>query len=129
MKKILFIDQTNSFESQVALSIATSLSEGKISIECAGRTPLQKVDPNTSSLLEDIGVKPLLNQPKCVVDAAVYYDAVIFIGCDSSLNNIECGLAETWEIPNFEPGDVQQMKFVRDVIESEVKILLAQNVN
>ena len=129
---ILFVCVGNSCRSQMAEAFANKLSQGRVRAWSAGSAPLGWIAPDTHVVMEEKGI-PLDGQwSKSLRDVPVTgMDIVVGMGCE-----VVCpvpqrfkGRLVEWNIPDPFTGDLDRYRAARDLIEQQVKDLLAEVVS
>ena len=127
--KILFVCVGNSCRSQMAEAFANHLGNGKVLASSAGSAPLGTVIPETHEVMTEKGISLEGQWSKGLRDVAVAgMDAVVSMGCD-----VRCpvpagfkGRVIEWSIPDPYGSDPEYYRHVRDMIERQVRDLLAE---
>ena len=127
--KILFICVGNSCRSQMAEAWANKLGAGKVQAYSAGSNPLGVIAAGTCDVLAEKGISLEGQWSKGLEDVPVAeMDAVVGMGCE-----VHCpvpagfrGRVIEWNIPDPYGRGVEAFRQVRDLIERQVKALLAE---
>jgi len=128
MVKILFVCYGNSCRSQMAEALANQLGKGKVQAFSAGTHPLGKISPHTRVVLHEKGIvldehwsKGLGDVPLSEMDAVVEMGAGVKCGLPADFK----GRLIRWHIPDPFLLGREHFRDVRDLIEGEVRRLLA----
>ena len=128
MVKVLFVCYGNSCRSQMAEALANQLGEGKVQAFSAGTHPLGVISQDTRAVLREKGItldehwsKGLQDVPISEMDVVVEmgFGVTCLLPADFKGRRIQ------WDIPDPFSLDQSYFRDVRDLIESEVRRLLA----
>jgi len=125
---ILFVCVGNSCRSQMAEALANHLGQGRVRAWSAGSHPLGAITPETYEVLSEKGISLDGHWSKGLKDVPVAeMDVVVGMGCD-----VVCpapsgfqGRVIEWNIPDPFGRELEFFHSVRDLIERQVKTLLA----
>jgi arsenate reductase len=128
MVKVLFVCYGNSCRSQMAEALANQLGEGKVQAFSAGTHPLGVISRDTRAVLREQGVTLDEHWSKGLRDVPISeMDVVVEMGY-----GVKCRLPADfkgrliqWHIPDPFLLVREYFRDVRDLIESEVRRLLA----
>ena len=128
MLKVLFVCYGNSCRSQMAEALANQLGEGKVRAFSAGTHPLGVVSQDTLEVLREKGIALEGHWSKGLWDVPISeMDVVVEMGY-----GVKCpvpadftGRLIQWDIPDPYGQDGDYFRTVRDLIENEVRPLLA----
>ena len=129
MFKILFVCYGNSCRSQMAEALANRLGEGKVQAWSAGTNPLGMISSDTCAVLGEKGITLEGHWSKGLEDVPVSdMDVVVEMGY-----GMKCKLPADfkgrllkWQIPDPFLLGREHFRDVRDLIENEVRTLLAE---
>jgi protein-tyrosine-phosphatase len=128
MVKVLFVCYGNSCRSQMAEALANQLGEGKVRAFSAGTHPLGVISQDTRAVLRELGMtvdehwsKGLRDVPISEMDVVVEMDSRVKCPLPADFK----GCLIQWHIPDPFLLDRDYFRDVRDLIESEVRRLLA----
>ena len=128
MKKVLFICVHNSGRSQMAEAFIKNMSGGLIAAESAGTIPGDEVNPTVAKAMLEKGIDISKNQPKLLtqemVDGA---NKVITMGCamDEACPAVFVP-SEDWGLDDPKDKPIEDVRKIRDVIESKIKVLMKE---
>jgi len=127
MKKVLFVCVHNSGRSQMAEALFNYYAWDNAQAQSAGTRPAAHVDRNVVSAMNEIGIDVSTQRPKILtkemLDGA---DTVIAMGCSmDSVCPITFTPAEDWALQDPEGKSIEEVREIRDQIESKVKRLIA----
>ena len=126
--RVLFVCYGNSCRSQMAEALANSLGAGKVQAFSAGSRPLGVISRGTHEVLREKGItlegywsKGLRDVPVSEMDVVVEmgYGVTCPVPADFK------GRLIHWNIPDPYGLDLDCFRAVRDLIEDEVRMLLA----
>jgi len=128
MLKILFVCYGNSCRSQMAEALANRLGDGKVQAFSAGTRPLGVISQDTRAVLRELGITLDEHWSKGLRDVPISeMDVVVEMGFA-----VKCPLPPDfkgrlieWHIPDPFLLGRDHFRDVRDLIESEVRRLLA----
>ena len=127
-KMVLFICVGNSGRSQMAEGFFNSISPESYYAVSAGTKPAREVNPLVVEVMKEKGIDISSNKPKAV-EGWMYTDAekIILMGCgeDTCPAPIR-GNVENWQIDDVRGKPIEDIRRVRDNIESKVNVLLNQ---
>ena len=124
----LFLCTGNSARSQMAEAFANQIGERRFHVWSAGSMPLGEIIPPTFQVMREKGMTLEGQWSKGLKDVPMdEMDVVVGMGCEvkcplpAGFNGIMVG----WNIPDPYGRDVDYFRSVRDLIERNVKELLA----
>jgi arsenate reductase len=128
MVKVLFVCYGNSCRSQMAEALANQLGEGRVQAFSAGTHPLGVISQDTREVLREKGITLDEHWSKGLGDVPISeLDIVVEMGF-----GVKCPLPADfkgqlirWDVPDPYSLDRSYFRDVRDLIESEVRGLLA----
>jgi len=126
--RILFVCYGNSCRSQMAEALANQLGDGKVQAFSAGTHPLGVISRDTVAVLLERGITLEGHWSKGLQDVSVSeMDVVVEMGYGVEFRPPEDfkGRLVRWQIPDPYSLDQDHFRDVRDLIESEVRRLLA----
>jgi protein-tyrosine-phosphatase len=127
MKRIVFVCVENSNRSQMAEAFARIHGAGKVEPHSAGSRPSGKVNPKAIAAMKELGYDLGTHHSKSLADlAGLDFDVAVTMGCGDECPFIRARSREDWSIPDPREMPPEQFRTVRDLIEGEVKALLAQ---
>ncbi len=127
MKRILFVCVHNSGRSQMAEAFLKHLAHGAIEAESAGTIPSEKVNPVVVEAMREDGIDISRNKPKLLTqDMVDRADHVFTMGC--SIEEACPAVfvpSEDWGLEDPESKSIEDVRRIRDQIESKVREVLA----
>lgn len=126
-KRLLFVCIENSNRSQMAEAFAHIHSGDQVEAYSAGSRPSGRINPKAIVAMKEVGYDLTRHHSKALSDLpAMEYDAVIGMGCgDEACSTVRARRHEEWNIPDPKAMPPEQFRAVRDLIEHQVKTLLA----
>lgn len=126
MKKILFVCIENSNRSQMAQAFATIHGQGQIESHSAGSRPSGRVNPKAIEAMKELGYDLTTHTSKGL-DAfnGEEIDLVVTMGCGDECPLVVAKQRLDWKIPDPREMTPEQFREVRDLIEENVKELIA----
>jgi len=126
--RILFVCIGNSCRSQMAEAWANHLGNGRVQAASAGSHPLGQITRDTYVVMSEKGLSLEGQCSKGLRDVSVAeMDAVVSMGCE-----VACpvpagfkGRVMEWDIPDPYAGGLEAFRAARDLIEQQVRVLLA----
>ncbi|GLZ07556.1 low molecular weight phosphatase family protein [Actinomadura sp. NBRC 104412] len=125
--EVLFVCVHNAGRSQMAAALLDHHAQGKVHVRSAGSAPADTINPAVITVMKELGLdlsrefpKPLTNE---VVQAA---DVVITMGCGDSCPIYPGKRYLDWELDDPAGKTVDQVRPIRDEIDSRVRALLAE---
>ncbi len=129
--KILFVCVGNSCRSQMAEAWANHLGNGRVRAFSAGSHPLGSITSGTHEVMQEKDLSLDGQWSKGLRDVPVAeMDVVVGMGCE-----VSCpvpvgfkGRVVEWDIPDPYAQGIESFRDVRDLIEEQVRALLAEVV-
>jgi len=126
MKKVLFVCVENSNRSQMAEAFARMHGAGAVEAASAGSRPSGRVNPKAVEAMRELGYDLTTHASKGL-DAfnGRDVDVAVTMGCGDECPRVRAGRRVDWRIPDPRDMTPEEFRGVRDLIEREVKSLLA----
>lgn len=123
IEKVLFACVHNSGRSQMAEAFAVRMWNEIGEFESAGTQPAEKIDPLVIMAMRERGIDLALQTPKLLTEEMIgEADRVITMGC--SIEDV-CpalyGIAEDWDLDDPAGKSLEEIRVIRDKIESDVR--------
>lgn len=128
MKTVLFICVHNAGRSQMAEGFFNQMARGKAKAISAGSKPADRVNPVAVEAMQEVGIDISHNKPKLLtVEMMEGVDKVITMGCGED-SSCPASWVETedWELEDPAGKSIEQVRKIRDEIETRVRILLEE---
>ncbi len=126
MKKVLFVCVENSCRSQMAEAFGRMHGEGIIDVYSSGSRPSGVVNPKAIEAMKGVGYD-LSKHDSIGLDKIpqIEYEYAITMGCGDECPMIDAVNREDWALPDPKHMKPEEFNRVRDIIETEVKELIA----
>jgi arsenate reductase (thioredoxin) len=132
LKTILFVCVHNAGRSQMAEAFFNQMVKGKARAISAGSKPAEIVNPIAIEVMREMGIDISQNKPKLLtIELMRLASRVITMGCgDDTACPASWVETEDWELEDPAGKPVEQVRKIRDEIETRVKKLLIDlNIN
>jgi len=126
MTKILFVCVENAGRSQMAEAFFKKYSPAKYYTLSAGTKPASKINPNVNLVMEELGIDLVFQKPKTLTSDMLQGSITINMGCmdKESCPALFVDDVEDWQIPDPKGKSLDEVRKIRDLIESKVKELI-----
>ena len=126
MKKVLFVCVENSNRSQMAEAFARIHGAGLVEAASAGSRPSGRINPKAVAAMQELGYDLTAHASKGL-DAfdGREVDVAVTMGCGDECPLVRAGRRLEWKIPDPRDMTPDEFRAVRDMVEREVKSLLA----
>ena len=126
MKNVLFVCVENSCRSQMAEAFGKIHGEGVINVYSSGSKPSGVVNPKAIASMKEIGYDLSKHNSFGLGEIPqIKWDYAITMGCGDECPMILAENREDWGLPDPKHMEPEEFNKVRDIIESEVKELIA----
>ena len=126
MKTVLFVCVENSNRSQMAEAFARMHGEGRVEAASAGSKPSGRVNPKAVAAMKELGYDLTAHASKGLDDFnGRTIDVAVTMGCGDECPLVLAGQRVDWKIPDPRDMTPEEFRDVRDLIERNVKNLLA----
>ena len=126
MKRILFVCVENSNRSQMAEAFARMHGADKVEPFSAGSRPSGVVNPKAIAAMQEVGYDLTRHRSKSLTEIPqVDYDVAVTMGCGDECPLVRAKRHEDWQIPDPKSMPPEQFNEVRELIERNVRELLA----
>ena len=124
--RILFLCIENSCRSQIAEAFARVHGAGRVEVYSAGSRPSGAVHPKAIESMREAGYDLSRHRSKTLSEIPdLEYDAAVSMGCGDACPVARAKRREDWDIPDPKGMPPEEFRAVRNLIENEVKTLLA----
>jgi arsenate reductase len=124
-KKIVFVCVENARRSQMAQGFAEALGQNRIEAYSAGSRPASAIDARVIEVMNEKGIDLSGRQPKSLNDLPpVEMDFLVTMGCEETCPAVFAKKVIAWEIPDPKGKSLDEIRGVRDLIETRVRLLL-----
>jgi len=126
MKQLLFVCIENSNRSQMAQAFAKIHGSEKVEAYSAGSNPSGKINPKAMEAMQEIGYDLSAHDSKSLEEIPqIQYDVLVGMGCGDNCPSVQSKQRIDWNIPDPRNMNKDEFRRVRDLIEQQVKDLLA----
>ncbi len=127
MKRVLFVCVHNAGRSQMAAGFMEHLADGKIEVLSAGSAPKESINPIAVLAMAEKGIDIANRKPKILSTEAVQAsDVVITMGCGDTCPFFPGKRYEDWVLDDPAGKTIEEVRLIRDEIESRVKSLVSE---
>ena len=124
--RLLFVCIENSNRSQLAEAFARIHGGPGVEAWSAGSRPSGRVNPKAIAAMRERGYDLAAHASKSLDDLPPgAFDAVVTMGCGDACPHVPAKHRYDWQIPDPRDMDPEAFRGVRDLIESQVRALLA----
>ena len=124
---VLFVCVHNAGRSQMAAAYLSRLSGDAVEVRSAGSAPADQINPAAVQAMAEEGIDITAEQPKALtVDAVKASDVVITMGCGDTCPIFPGKRYLDWELPDPNGKSVEEVRSIRDEIDTRVRGLLAE---
>ncbi len=126
-QKILFVCVENAGRSQMAQGFAEAFGKGKVEVYSAGSRPASKINPMAIEVMKEKGIDLSGRRPKGLSDLPpVEMDYLITMGCEETCPAVPTKKIIEWQIPDPKGKPIDEVRRIRDLLETRVKMLLEE---
>lgn len=127
-KKLLFVCIENSNRSQMSQAFAIINGGENVEAYSAGSKPSGIVNPKAIAAMKELGYDLSTHDSKSLDEVKAYapFDAVVTMGCGDACPWMPAKRFVDWVIPDPKNMEPRAFNEVRDYIEKQVKVLLAE---
>jgi arsenate reductase len=127
--EVLFVCVHNAGRSQMAAALLERHAKGRLSVRSAGSTPAEEINSAVVEAMAEIGVDLSKEYPKPLTDEFVRAsDVVITMGCGDACAIYPGKRYEDWELEDPAGRTIEEVRPIRDELESRILALLADVV-
>ena len=125
--KIVFVCVENARRSQMAQGFAEAFGQGNIGVFSAGSRPASQIDPLVIETMREKGIDLSSRHPKGLNDLPpVEMDYLITMGCEETCPAVLARKIIEWQIPDPKGKSIDEIRRIRDVLETKVKMLVKE---
>jgi len=129
MRYVLFVCNHNAGRSQMAQSFFERLAPPEVRAESAGQEPAKAVWPNVVAAMREIGVDLSRRRPKkLTIEMQLHADWAVTMACGESCPYVPTTV-EDWEIPDPAGRPIDEVRVIRDEIETRVTRLVHERID
>jgi protein-tyrosine-phosphatase len=123
--ELLFVCVQNAGRSQIAAALAEHLAPGKVHVRSAGSRPTGELNPLAVDVLAERGVALTDAYPKPLSDSVLHAaDIIITMGCGDECPYFPGKRYEDWDVADPEGKTLDQVRDIRDDIQTRITALL-----
>jgi arsenate reductase (thioredoxin) len=123
---VLFVCVHNAGRSQMAAALLAHHAHGAVEVRSAGSAPAETINPAVRAVMAEIGIDLADAHPKLLTaDAVQASDVVITMGCGDACPVFPGKRYLDWQLPDPAGKDVDDIRPIRDEIDTRVRELLA----
>jgi protein-tyrosine-phosphatase len=124
---VLFVCVHNAGRSQMAAALLAHRARGAVEVRSAGSEPADAINPAVREVMAELGIDLSTEKPKkLTVDAVQASDVVITMGCGDACPVFPGKRYLDWELSDPAGKSVEEVRPIRDEIDSRVQALLAE---
>jgi protein-tyrosine-phosphatase len=124
---VLFVCVHNAGRSQMAAALLAHHARGAVEVRSAGSEPADAINPAVREVMAELDIDLSAEQPKkLTVDAVEASDVVITMGCGDACPVFPGKRYLDWELTDPAGKGVDEVRPIRDEIDSRVQGLLAE---
>lgn len=125
--EVLFVCVQNAGRSQMAAALAEHLGQGKVHVRSAGSQPSGELNPMAVEVLAERGIQLTEAYPKPLSDSVLHAaDVIITMGCGDECPYFPGKRYEDWDVGDPEGKTREQVRVIRDDIQTRVSTLLRE---
>jgi arsenate reductase len=125
--EILFVCVHNAGRSQMAAALLEELAGNRVGVSSAGTQPIEEIHAPVVEAMRERGIDLADRRPARLRDEAVRdADVVITMGCGDECPYYPGKRYEDWDVADPSGRPVEDVRTIRDDIESRVRALLEQ---
>ena len=127
-KQILFVCVENAGRSQMAEAFLKNLAAINCQVISAGTQPSTKINPTVVDAMKEIGIDISTQTPKLLSNEMLKQSKVINMGCmdKESCPTLFVNDIIEWQIPDPKGKSIEEVRKIRDTIQSNVEKLVLQ---
>jgi arsenate reductase len=125
--EVLFVCVHNAGRSQMAAALLDHHAHGRVHVRSAGSEPAHAINPAVVEAMDELGVDLAKEFPKPLTDEVVRAaDVVITMGCGDACPIYPGKLYLDWELDDPDGKTLEQVRPIREEIDSRVRALLEE---
>src|SRR5262245_6015590 len=127
--EVLFVCVHNAGRSQMAAGLLDHHAQGSVHVRSAGSEPADAINPAVLAAMDEVGIDLTKEFPKPLTEEAVRAaDVVITMGCGNACPIYPGKRYLDWDLEDPEGKTVEQVRPIRDEIDTRVRALLEELV-
>jgi arsenate reductase len=129
MRYVLFVCTHNTGRSQMAEAFFARHAPPDIRAESAGQEPAREVWPQVVEAMNEVGIDLRERRPqKLTVEMQLHADWAITLACGAQCPYVPTTV-EDWDIPDPAGRSLDEVRAIRDAIETRVRELLDEKID
>lgn len=129
MKYVLFVCTHNAGRSQMAQAFFERHGPPDVRAESAGQQPADAVWPEVVEAMAEVGIDLSAHRPrKLTVEMQLHADWAITLACGAQCPFVPTTV-EDWDVPDPAGRSLEEVRAIRDGVESRVKELVAEKLD
>jgi arsenate reductase (thioredoxin) len=125
--RVLFVCVHNAGRSQMAAALLGHHAGDSVEVLSAGSAPADEINPAVREVMAELGIDLAAEKPKLLTtDAVQAADVVITMGCGDACPVYPGKRYLDWELPDPAGKTPDQIRPIRDEIDTRVRALLAE---
>jgi arsenate reductase (thioredoxin) len=130
LPEVLFVCVHNAGRSQMAAGLLDHHAAGRVRVRSAGSAPAATINPAVIEVMDELGLDLTKEFPKPLTTEAVQAaDVVITMGCGDACPVFPGKRYLDWELDDPAGKTVDEVRLIRDEIDTRVRALLAELVH
>jgi arsenate reductase len=127
--EVLFVCVHNAGRSQMAAGLLDHRAKGAVHVRSAGSAPVDSINPAVVEAMAEIGIDLAREFPKPLTDDVIRAaDVVVTMGCGDACPIYPGKRYVDWELADPAGRSLDDVRAIRDKIDSRVQALLAELV-
>ena len=124
--KVLFVCIENAGRSQMAEAFFKKYANSNFKVISAGTQPTSQINPTVSETMNEIGINLNEQKPKTISQEMLDDSIIVNMGCMDKESCPALFLKDTidWNIPDPKGKTIEEVRSIRDSIDSKVKELV-----
>lgn len=129
MRYVLFVCTHNAGRSQIAQAFFEKHAPDDLRAESAGSSPADAIWPEVVEVMREVGIDIAGRKPKKIdLETQLHADWAITLHCEDSCPYVP-GTVEDWDVPDPAGKTLEEVRAIRDEIESRVKRLVSDRAD
>jgi protein-tyrosine-phosphatase len=127
--EVLFLCVHNAGRSQMAAALLARYGGDRLVVHSAGSDPGERLNPSVVAAMAEVGVDITGERPKKLTEEmALRSDAIVTMGCGDACPVYPGKLYVDWELPDPAGRPIEEVRRIRDDIDSRVRALVVELV-
>jgi protein-tyrosine-phosphatase len=125
LPSVLFVCVHNAGRSQMAAGFTRALGAGRVTVRSGGSEPAELINPAAVAAMAEVGIDIAGDPPRAMeVDDVRAADVVVTMGCGDACPVFPGKRYEDWELTDPAGRSLEEVRPIRDEIETRVRDLL-----